>query len=271
VDRTTITAELHRFITRYQREQPVSTHWRELLTGFAAAADPLFRELKQVATSDHLLPEELLTGARTVIVFFIPFAEEIARSNIEGQAASPHWARAYLETKVLIQAAGRHLQRYLTAAGERAIETSPAQDYDRQRLVSNWSQRHVAFVAGLGRFGLNRMLITPAGCCGRLGSVITSLELPPDRRSDTEACLYHFDRSCQHCLNRCPGQALGVASFDRHRCHRICHSNEVEFDALGRAVVCGKCLVDVPCTFRDPVRVKLDSGREDCETTGAQA
>ncbi len=42
---------------------------------------------------------------------------------------------------------------------------------------SNWSERHTAFIAGLGTISLNCSLITKAGAAGRLGSVITNLEL----------------------------------------------------------------------------------------------
>ena len=51
-----------------------------------------------------------------------------------------------------------------------------------KNLISDWSHRHVAVIAGLGKFGLNNMLITDNGCCGRVGSFITDLKIEPTKR-----------------------------------------------------------------------------------------
>ena len=42
-------------------------------------------------------------------------------------------------------------------------------------IASDWSERHAAYAAGLGTFGLTRALITEKGIAGRFGS------LPPRR------------------------------------------------------------------------------------------
>lgn len=36
--------------------------------------------------------------------------------------------------------------------------------------MSEWSHRHAAYIAGLGIFGINNMLITNKGCVGRIPS-----------------------------------------------------------------------------------------------------
>lgn len=48
--------------------------------------------------------------------------------------------------------------------------------------TSNWSERHVAFVCGLGTFGLSKGLITEKGIAGRLGSLIVSEKFEPRKR-----------------------------------------------------------------------------------------
>lgn len=42
---------------------------------------------------------------------------------------------------------------------------------------SSWSERHVAYAAGLGNFGLNGCLITSLGTSVRFASLVTSLPL----------------------------------------------------------------------------------------------
>ena len=115
----------------------------------------------------------------------------------------------------------------------------------------------------LCRFGTNNMLITESGCCGRWGSFVTSLELEPDVRPEEESCLYRDDASCLHCVDRCPSEALSADRFDRKACYARCLMNEERWLSLGKADVCGKCLVGVPCTLRNPVRarrMKKESG-----------
>ena len=257
----TITDKMKRFVLRYQIEHSAETRWRTPLIGFALADDSLFPELKRVVSPTHTLPGDLLPTARTVISFFLPLDESIARSNIPGQLSSRNWAQAYVETNTLINSIGLYMKHDLESEGYDIVVTPPTHNFDPQRLVSDWSHRHLAFIAGLGRFGLNNMLITESGCCGRIGSFVTSLELPSDHRSEDEACLYRHNGSCKRCVSRCVGNALFHDQFNRHKCYHVCLRNEEEHQSTGKADVCGKCLVDVPCAFINPV-MKLMSEAE---------
>jgi len=254
MNKQSIADTLHGFVLRYRHEHSTGTRWRTPLVGFAAADDPLFIELKRVVSPTHALPNDLLRTARTVVSFFIPLAESIAGSNIPGTLASREWALAYLETNALIDAAALHTKRLIESKGHAVELTMPTHNFDSRKLVSDWSHRHIAFIAGLGRFGLNNMLITGSGCCGRLGSFVTSLELASDPRPGGEACLFRHDGSCRRCALRCVGDALFPDRFQRHNCHEMCLRNEEAHRCLGKADVCGKCLVDVPCAFTDPVK-----------------
>jgi len=46
-------------------------------------------------------------------------------------------------------------------------------------LASNWSQRHIAYAAGLGTFSLSDGFITPKGIAMRCGSVVCDAALSP--------------------------------------------------------------------------------------------
>ncbi len=255
--RRALVEELHAFVGAWPPGRRASTRWGRPLVGVASAGDPLFPELKRVASPSHLLPDDLLAGAGAVVTFFLPFERSVGLSNISGDMASAEWATAYIETNELIRAVCAYMKGWLEAAGYRAAVTPPTHDFDDGALMSAWSHRHVAFVAGLGRFGLNNMLITEAGCCGRLGSFVTSLELEPDIRATAEACLYRHDGSCHRCVTRCVGDALFTDRFDRRACYDVCLRNERLHASLGAADVCGKCLVAVPCAFVDPVARRI--------------
>ena len=49
-------------------------------------------------------------------------------------------------------------------------------------------------------------------------------------------------------MRACPIHALGDSGFDRDACGERCFSNK---DVFGEDV-CGKCVVGMPCSFRDP-------------------
>jgi epoxyqueuosine reductase QueG len=245
------------FVSRYQRDRRTTTAWREPIVGLASASDPVFETLRAVVSPTHALPVDLLAKAKTVVVFFLPFNKETMKNNVSGRMSSREWATAYLETNRLIQDLCDLMRAELEDRGHAAAVTPATHNFDPKKLVSDWSHRHVAYTAGLGRFGLNNMLITSKGCCGRLGSLVTTAEIEPDPRPEREACLYRHEGSCMKCVERCVNDALFETRFDRFKCYAMCLENEALHRALGQADVCGKCLVGVPCSRIDPVS-KMD-------------
>lgn len=58
------------FVDEYAKAHKPQTVWREPVVGFADASDPMFAKIQEIVGSHHLLPSDLLPGARSVIVFF---------------------------------------------------------------------------------------------------------------------------------------------------------------------------------------------------------
>jgi len=243
----------------FGRQGGIHTAWKEPLVAYADARDALFPRLKEVATPGHFTPLELLDGAQTVIVYFLPFAESIGRSNKGDGLASLEWAWAYIETNRLIVAINQRLAEGLEQKGYASVVLPPTHNFDTKELVSQWSHKHIGYIAGLGKFGLHHMLITERGSSGRLGSLITRASIPPTSRRDQEACLYTYNRSCVACVKRCPVAALTEEGFDRHKCYARLLQNAKEFEREGLGDVCGKCVSVVPCSFQDPVARLLTS------------
>jgi len=249
-----IKQEIRRTIAAYVSRESIPGMWREPLTGYASAADPLFQQLKDVAHTGHFLPADLLEGAKTVIAFFLPFEKAVGRSNAKGRQASREWADAYNRSNRLIGHINDALSGLLESRRFRTATVQATHNFDRQTLVSAWSHRHVAYIAGLGTFGLNRMLITDQGCCGRLGSLVTDLDLAPTPRPTHEFCLSRSDGSCTKCIEKCPAKALTPKAFDRHSCYRTLLENEARLNLPHPADVCGKCTCGLPCSFTNPGR-----------------
>jgi len=248
-----ITRTITTFIADYQKANRLASAWGEPLVGIAAADDPLMGKLKTAVSPSHALPNDLLTDARSVIVYFIPFTKDIPRSNRKERLASRQWALAYIETNRLIVAVNEHLAQQLEQKGYASVLLPPTHNFDTEKLISDWSHKHLAYIASLGNFGVHHLLITAKGCCGRFGSLVTNLNIPASERKEGEACLHRFNGSCLKCVSKCVVGALEQERFNRQRCYRLLLENAAQFEKEGLADVCGKCTCIVPCSFHNPV------------------
>ena len=222
--------------------------WREPLVSFCSA-DATERLPKIVP--NHLTAEDLLPKAKSVVVYFIPFTEEVVKSNILGVKPSNLWALAYVETNKLIEILNRYLAKKLEVEGFESAVIKPTHNFDEETLMSMWSHKHVAYLAGLGTFGVHTMIITERGCCGRLGSLVTTAEFEYNEPLEEEFCLYRRGQSCLECVKSCPFGALKAVGLDKRRCYEILMENTKLFD-FGFADVCGKCACGVPCSLKNP-------------------
>lgn len=230
------------------KQAKTKTQYREPLIGFASAEDPLFTQIKEVIGKHHAHPKELLSDAKTVVCFFIPFSKEVVKSNRANQEVSREWAVAYIETNALIASICETLREYLKQYGIDAYNEKATHNFNEVDLTSIWSHRSAAYVAGLGTFGVNQMLITPSGCAGRFGSIIISAEIPPTPRPETSNCKYLRDGTCLACVKNCPTGALKVQSLDKQKCYKHVLEVDKKFTDLGLTDVCGKCVVG-PCAL----------------------
>ena len=232
------------------------------LAACARANDPLFaqfREDPKVIGSFFRLPSEWLAGARSVISIFFPFARGIHDSNREGlQRPSDEWLHSRIEGQSFLEKALRQVQLWLEEAGARAaipclspefkISTANKENQDGwPRYVSNWSERHVAYIAGLGTFGLSKHIITSKGVCGRFGSVITDAELAPTPRPYTSP--FEYCTSCNACIRRCPVDAIAPEGKDNRICSAFLDGVKERF---APRYGCGKCQISVPCEWGRP-------------------
>jgi epoxyqueuosine reductase QueG len=253
--------DLRREAERFVAEEParLGTHgwWRPPLVA-AARVDDRFEALPRIAADDHLLPVDLLPTARSVIVFFIPFRKDLVRENRAGALPSRAWGLAYVQTNDLINRLGERLRDRLGDRGFRCGLTPATHNFNETKLMARWSHKHLGHLAGLGRFGTHHMLITPAGCAGRLGSLVTEAELGDQPLIETrEACLLRAGKACGLCIEACPVRALSATGFERRHCWERLKDNRARleyFSDLPESThVCGKCAAMMPCSFGNPV------------------
>jgi epoxyqueuosine reductase QueG len=226
------------------------TSYRPVVVGFAAASDARFADLDRHVGPCHMLPSDVLRGARTVVSFFLPFGEEVVEANRRRKSrVASEWAVAYLETNGLIVRVCDALTELLGQHGFRAAAEPPTGKFDRKTLKSCWSHKSVAVIAGLGTFGLHHMVITEAGCAGRFGSLVTDAVIPPGPRSIRQYCAHFRGETCRDCVARCPVGALnGAGALDTTICWSRCTAVADRIGGDERAEVCGKCAVG-PCAL----------------------
>ena len=233
------------------------------LVGIASADDPLFDALGKpgVIGPQFRPPGQWLPGARSVVSFFLPFTEQVVVSNRrERDWPSYEWLHARIEGQTLIDALHAHLVEELAARGVGAVAPGVHADFrtwrdnapapDSGKYASNWSERHVAHIAGLGTFGLSAGIITEKGMAGRLGSIVTDLPLPANARPYAR-----FDEYCTHCgacEARCPvGAVSATRGRDKAACSRFL---DLVLERHSPRYGCGKYQVGVPCERRIPAR-----------------
>ncbi|MGB4273908.1 MAG: 4Fe-4S binding protein [Bacillota bacterium] len=221
------------------------------LLSFGSADDEYFTLLKQPSViGEHFMqPKDWLPNSRTVISFFLPFTEVVKTSNTRDMSwPSIEWLHARVEGQALVNKLCMYLRSVLVSEGYDSVVPALDQRYWSAHFTSNWSERHVAFVCGLGTFGLSKGLITQKGIAGRLGSIVTELYLPPDKREYED--IYEYCSMCGSCAKNCPANAI---SIENGKIHDPCSAflrktGEKHKPRTG----CGKYQVGVPCESRIP-------------------
>jgi epoxyqueuosine reductase QueG len=235
----------HRFVTTY----------RQPIIGFLAADDPRFAMLSQWTGIEHLMPVDLLPGAQSVIVFFLPFSPEIAVANAqEEKMVALEWAVAYQETNTLIGEINSRLAEVLIQYAVNSAAQPATGNFKQSELRSPWSHKSIAVMAGIGSFGLHQLVITDAGCAGRFGSLVIDAQITAAPPEPKERCEYFEFGTCTACLEACPVDAIAEDQpLDRQACWLQCHENGAGFQDIRNINVCGKCAVMGPCALQSAV------------------
>lgn len=245
------------------------TKYREPVIGFASAYDELYTKASDIIGYDVLHPTNLLPEAQTVVSFFVPFdVAPVKYSRYREEMSNREWSLAYYELNLLIGKIMSHVIEALTEMGIKAVSEPVTENYDHVQLTTKWPHKTSAFIAGLGTFGINRIIITPMGCAGRLGTVVLSEKITPTARPDQENCLYRRDGKCGICVKRCPVQALRYNSFNRFACivRYDMRDNASAFDLGDYACSSGPCSsYTVPKAEGHYVWI----GRENCKDIAA--
>jgi epoxyqueuosine reductase len=154
-------------------------------------------------------PASLLEGAKSVIVLATDHARGSGYSTPpepgQGRVARYAWGDDYHDVlRSRAKELGRWLEQRVPGCTTRSVVDS-----------APLAERDFAWLAGLGWFGKNTMLIDPrAGSYFFLTAILTNLDLPADTPLMTDHC-----GTCTACLDACPTQAFPEPRvLDANRC-----------------------------------------------------
>ncbi len=150
-----------------------------------------------LAAPEGFRPQDILHGCRAVIVV----GKRLSDATVE-TTPSRMFDNLYAATNSFLE----HLILKITAAlmkeGYKAVAIGP-HSLDGKLLMGDISQKHAAVAAGLGRFGLQSLVLTPQfGPRQRWGVVIT--QAPLKLNVPLEEGLCQPEKCGQACLKSCP-------------------------------------------------------------------
>ena len=266
-----IEGEIKRFIEspentmKNEEDEPA---WAEPLVGFSSGADPLYQFYKEDIGEFYLSPLEFFAhefpgvdmtpDQLTVVSWILPQTEATKVDHRkETRFPSERWARSRIFGEEVNVKLRRHVVEVLKQAGIEAVAPmlSPLWERkisERYGYASTWSERHAAYAAGLGTFGLSDGLITLLGKAMRSGSVVAHMKVTPSERPYTDHnayCLFYAKGTCGECIERCPIGAITEGGHDKMLCSKYLAmtrqyvSRHFGFEGYG----CGLCQTGVPC------------------------
>lgn len=248
------------------------------IIGCAMADDVLFSFLKQdIGPEFYWTPEQIFKTAfpetqvfnieLSVIAWILPQTGHTRKAHrSETRLPSRDWSLVRHYGEKINDNLRRFVVTYFSKQGIKACAPALLPEWSREisnkyGFASRWSERHTAYVCGLGAFGLSDGLITPVGKAVRVGSVVVEKRFPPTSRQYTthnEWCLFYAKKKCRACIQRCPAGAISEAGHDKIKCKdyiRKITGSYVERAQLGFHVnSCGLCQTKVPCESRNPTK-----------------
>ncbi|MFH0976808.1 MAG: hypothetical protein V1874_13570 [Spirochaetota bacterium] len=234
--------------------------------GRQSSRHPVFDKISEVH-KDNLHPSDFFNIDRelglTVLSFAFNFNRAIVKTNAkENLHPSYEWYEIRHKFESIYPVIASFIKdMYHPAEIVVPFKSSAYSTYSTNGiLVSNWSERHVAFACGLGSFGLHSAIITDHGCTHRLLSIIVKEECPETEIDMDDLhynCLYYKNRSCGKCITRCPVGAIQNGVHDLKKCYSHEHitNKQKSIEIYGSDISsCALCMCGVPCDTQKPLK-----------------
>ena len=186
-------------------------------------------------------------GLNYAISIAIPLNLEVLK-GIENQP-TVLYKHLYRQANYFLDRVALKLSLLLEAEGYRSIPIPASVYVDREKRRGHLSHRDVAWLAGIGWWGKNNLIVSPVYGSGiRLATVLTEVELSPTGPLEGGGC-----EDCDLCARACPARAIGdsLSQFNREACFAKVREFEKRVIGVG---ICGICVK--ACALRFEARRK---------------
>ncbi|MBR5999052.1 MAG: epoxyqueuosine reductase [Candidatus Methanomethylophilaceae archaeon] len=194
---------------------------------------------KRIGTKNR--PDSVMQGARTAIVMGIPIPHTTLMT-----APSIAYNQMYRNVNSMLDIAAQRISMELMARGYQAMPI-PRDGYHgieglRDTASAFFSHRHAAYLAGLGTFGVNNIIITPRnGPRIRWVTVLTDASIEGDGPMKEEVCIH-----CNRCVSACPQKALSPGNYPEIITDKTKCIDRSEMLARKGISPCGLCIAVCP-------------------------
>ena len=238
-------------VADFQERDDITTKFGEPVLAYVYAKDPLFDMFWERELCKH--PKAIFQPGNTVILHYVPFADEVAAGNEGGDAPSAQWERAFVESLWLSMELNRVIRGTLNMIGRLSSALTTPTDWVDDLYHEEFSFKMAAYAAGMGEFGTGGSFLINGKYGGRLGAVSTDGNYADPSEPMTQQqldevydmlhakCRYEGAPgvSCpQEMIDACPGHAISANGIDRAKCQEHCRTID---EYIPSPEVCGKC------------------------------
>lgn len=251
----------------YEDECGRKTRFGKPLIGYANTSEVIFDMFY-----DHnlcKLPRKVYNPARAMVIYFLPYTQDVIDSNMQGAEPSEEWVQAYHDSTWAMMKVNAAIIDEISKFGRLGALCNTPIDWVEKKCGPEWNFKMAAYVCGLGDFGPNGCIMTEAGPAGRFGGILTDINLVPERdcgfnntdsRAHTpemDAEYEHFIAACRYerksetgsstntdakcsteMISSCPASAISERGIDRRKCQAYCKTIN---KYVPTPDMCGKC------------------------------
>jgi epoxyqueuosine reductase len=190
---------------------------------------------------EQFYPQSIYPDCRSVVVIGYPITLPIIDT-----APSIWYHEQYKTVNALLDQSAYRISLVLTELGHPSVYV-PRDGYAslsalKDNPMAFFSHRHAAYLAGLGTFGWNNMLLTERfGPRVRFTSIFTTAELEPDPVMTDQLCI-----RCGRCVEQCPVHALQAKEYPSGLTDKeVCRQRNESLNIKGVSP-CGICIKVCP-------------------------
>jgi len=186
-------------------------------------------------------PLSIMPEARTAIVIGMPVQQTVVQT-----APSIYYRELYNTVNSLLDSTAQRIVNRLTMSGYKAVYITRDGYHGIRGLKKEpsafFSNKHAAYLAGLGTFGINDVIITERfGPRVRFTTILTDMGAECGKPMEKQLCT-----RCMRCSKACPVSAIGTEIYPADKMDKVlCTDHHEELGSHGTSP-CGRCIAVCP-------------------------